>query len=1200
MGVLNLQDSTAWNNLITRDSQKADKQLEQFLEAGTAGTALFFAFTKSEGSQGVEEMNRCMLVGLVGPCILEDLTHILEGFLVPLLSYEPQPIISADVEQAAAAPAIAGKPASPECMKLKGKLGSSSSTDSHPPDTESLLDGEDDDYEESAASSSPSRLASTSAAERKTSASIVGTAGPTEEYVAADEAPDESTPDASVPFLDPECKNRTMHLAADWSVPIGEMVLWLAGLPKLILELLEAESQREHDCFLPVSEVNFWRDRYTAVSLLYEQLLAPQCQQAIQQFEEAQPDSTVSQSFKKALNELQQLHTESMSNVRFLATLERYFTTLGTSPLGPMADTIASLMNALRMVWVTSRHYTTDERMQNLMERIAYQLEIRIRQDVCVEQLLRNDVEEASTILQQSRVLLETWKAEYFNMRSRLEESECNRRWEFDRRKLFRTTDYMASMCSKFEEIVKTIGQFRRFIGPKLHSVTRSRRAVNRLTEKMQVLIGSFDSVSDRVFCEKDSEEVFLTVKQFWRRTEELEDECITFLDTKFTRLRSALGAFEMLKDFTTTASRPRINVKLGEKFVDILKHFNTEVDRMRDLFDEGRENPCLPSHMPPVSGAILWSSGLLQSLKASVLAFKQMPEVFDFEQAEDVFGNYLSFAKSITAYQNSLVKQWQVAAVSTATECLKSYVLRRQPNGAYAVNFRPDVWVVMQEARYLDQLGMREAPAAVVNVALHKVSIMATTWASCMFCRAVLPGLTTLNWTSLGLEDFVGSSLKALTIFKATCEQVFKNVEIIEQIVKEIEEAQLDFYDYIEEHRARVVEGLQVRYESVTSYLKKIEELLEGRMTGSSETMAAYYNYWERRIFNAIATMLIRAVLLLQHITKYVKNWSKYEAEWSLWNPDRKSQLEQLMIKRPNLVYFDVYVRAYDKLAAELGSIPKVKTVAFIQLDSSTVIDGIRRQALVISRAYADTLHEIAKRERLDLKKLINERREKLEVETDTLERFKVLMESVTTINDSAMDAEIRLAEMREMYSTLQSYDYPINQAEMTDLTALPREWKELRNLAHRKTRQLASIKTKFAGEKKQEVADFMVACKALQQKFRDLSSSVDTPLAEGRQAMTALEEEIVEFKARAAELNNAENLFSLPVTAFTILDKLEGEVKQQGQIFTLFADHDVMVKEWASQLWAKVDFQVGATECTSEYEVVTNLIRTSCQGRS
>ncbi|CDJ47273.1 Axonemal 1-beta dynein heavy chain dynein heavy chain, related [Eimeria brunetti] len=1291
MGVLNLQDPAAWNSLMAKDDQKADKQLEQFLEAGSTGTALFFSFTRSEDSQGellemqacpinsserpstqvyalrlcsgtidltgkgVDEMNRCMLVGPVGPCILDDLAQILESFLVPLLSYRPQPITGGDVEQATAATAIAGKPAPAEYLKFKGKLESSSSTDSRQAETESLVDSENDDLEGSSASSSPSRRASTSTAEITATAAHMGTTGSPEEYSGVEEELNESNAEESDCGLDPECKSEALsatqelliHLKAasnkmavplpmpavetslcsgdDGQIEAAHLEETIAQWRTLILDLLEAESRREPNSFLPAAEVNFWRDRHTAVSLLYEQLLAPQCQQAIQRCEECQPDSAVLPPFKKALNDLQELHAESMSNVRFLSTLERYFTTLETSPLGPMADTIASLMNALRM------------------------LEMRIRQDVCVEQLLRKDVEEASTILQQSRALLETWKAEYFNMRARLEESECNRRWEFDRRKLFRKTDYMASMCSKFEEIVKTIGQLKRFIGPKLHSVTRSRRAVNALTEKMQVLIGSFDSVSDKVFCEKDSDEVSLTVKQFWRRTEELEDECILFLDTKFTRLRSALSAFEMLKDFTTTASRPRINVKLGEKFVDILKHFNTEVDRMRDLFDEGRENPCLPTNMPPVSGAILWSSGLLQALKASVLAFKQMPEVFDFEQAEDVFGNYLSFAKSITAYQNSLVKQWQVVGSAKVVKLCNSSVYDSFKNCHV-----PRCTLISHYIRLLN------------------------------ICRAVLPGLSTLNWTSLGLEDFVSSCLKSLTIFKATCEQVLKNVEIIEQIVKEIEDAQLDFYEYIEEHRARVVEGLQARYEAITSYLKKIEELLEGRMTGSSEAMATYYHYWERRIFNAIATMLIRATSrfrafftlsssacrwppvlrvstelnekevtihgsthsifktisrlmqniiasamsfsrwmhgtckcvpvqqlpggdetaaiqftfysevaripalisstvathqaiqrAFQHITKYVENWSKYEVEWALWNPDRKSQLEQLILKRPNLVYFDVYVRAYDKLAAELGSIPKVNTVAFIQLDSSTVIDGIRRQALVLSRAYAETLHEIAKRERVELKKLIKERRKKLEMETDTLERFKVLMESVTTINDSAMDAEIRLAEMREMYSTLQGYDYHINQTEMADLAALPAEWKELRNLAHRKTRQLASIKTKFAGEKKQEVADFMVECKALQQKFQDLSSSVDTPLAEGRQAMMALEEDIVEFKARAAELNSAENLFSLPITAFTILDKLEGEVKQQGQIFALFADHDVMVKEWASQLWAKVDFQ-------------------------
>lgn len=92
----------------------------------------------------------------------------------------------------------------------------------------------------------------------------------------------------------------------------------------------------------------------------------------------------------------------------------------------------------------------------------------------------------------------------------------------------------------------------------------------------------------------------------------------------------------------------------------------------MRDMFERANEKPLIPNHMPPVAGSILWSSALLQALKGSVLAFKQMPEFFDIDQAEHVFGNYLAFAKSITAYQNALVKQWQVGCsrAFAATSC--------------------------------------------------------------------------------------------------------------------------------------------------------------------------------------------------------------------------------------------------------------------------------------------------------------------------------------------------------------------------------------------------------------------------------------------------------------------------------------------------------------------------------------------------
>ena len=41
-------------------------------------------------------------------------------------------------------------------------------------------------------------------------------------------------------------------------------------------------------------------------------------------------------------------------------------------------DTLPSMMNALRMVWIISRHYNRDDRMVPLMERIAWELAERV------------------------------------------------------------------------------------------------------------------------------------------------------------------------------------------------------------------------------------------------------------------------------------------------------------------------------------------------------------------------------------------------------------------------------------------------------------------------------------------------------------------------------------------------------------------------------------------------------------------------------------------------------------------------------------------------------------------------------------------------------------------------------------------------------------------------------------------------------
>ena len=53
--------------------------------------------------------------------------------------------------------------------------------------------------------------------------------------------------------------------------------------------------------------------------------------------------------------------------MKFLTTLERQFKNLANEGLNGVEETLPSLMNGLRIVWIISRHYKTDDKMQNLI-----------------------------------------------------------------------------------------------------------------------------------------------------------------------------------------------------------------------------------------------------------------------------------------------------------------------------------------------------------------------------------------------------------------------------------------------------------------------------------------------------------------------------------------------------------------------------------------------------------------------------------------------------------------------------------------------------------------------------------------------------------------------------------------------------------------------------------------------------------------
>ncbi len=247
-----------------------------------------------------------------------------------------------------------------------------------------------------------------------------------------------------------------------------------------------------------MAEIEFWRDRSSSLSTLYEQLNLPIVHKIVQTLNLAQAQSSVALEFQ--LSELNKYYAEAKDNVKFLSTLERHFKNLVIGSLTSVEDSLLSLMNAIRMVWIISRHYNRDERMVPLMSRIAWEISNKVSNIVNIQTILREPSEATKTKILNAKSLLESWSSTYFKVRERIEQSGRDQRWEFDRKKLFEHTNYMSLRCGDLYEIAEVMDQFYSIFGPELKAVTGDPQAIDEVIKRVEALVIPFETIPFDIF----------------------------------------------------------------------------------------------------------------------------------------------------------------------------------------------------------------------------------------------------------------------------------------------------------------------------------------------------------------------------------------------------------------------------------------------------------------------------------------------------------------------------------------------------------------------------------------------------------------------------------------------------------------------------------------------------------------------------
>ncbi|XP_024909460.1 dynein heavy chain 10, axonemal-like [Cynoglossus semilaevis] len=293
-----------------------------------------------------------------------------------------------------------------------------------------------------------------------------------------------------------------------------------------ITVFIEEQQNKKPQAPGPMAEIAFWQERASILCALSEQLKEPMVKKIMLEMTKA--DAAIVQTLEGTVAELNKYRVESDDNLRFLSTLERHFMNLATgSHFGVILETIPPLMDSLQIVWIISRHYNTNERMLPLMERIAWQLCERVSQVVDVSTIFKEKREMAKSMARDAKQVLDQWKTSYFVVRAEIEESGRGARWEFDRKRLFERTDYMASICQDLYNVLQVLVEFYNIFGPELKGVTRDQKRIDEVLHRVDALVLPIEEVRFNPFDMSNKSSWKTIMRDFDSTAQAIEAEAI-------------------------------------------------------------------------------------------------------------------------------------------------------------------------------------------------------------------------------------------------------------------------------------------------------------------------------------------------------------------------------------------------------------------------------------------------------------------------------------------------------------------------------------------------------------------------------------------------------------------------------------------------------------------------------------------------
>ena len=558
----------------------------------------------------------------------------------------------------------------------------------------------------------------------------------------------------------------------------------------------------------PLSELEFWAAKASNLNSIHEQLSGEKIRKVVKILEMTK--STYFPAFNRLCREVAAGRVEANDDVKFLAPLKKYFEKLSMGDDFPaLVEQFRPIMHLVLLIWKHSKYYNTAPRLVILMRAVCNDLIAQACRYVNGEEIFSIEPEEAVERLKTTLKICGAFKSFYFDTKAKTVNETPENPWRFQNSALFARLDSFLERCHDILDLTQTILQFNKLErieigGTKGKTLTMS---VRQIYQDFIGVVAKFQNVTYDIL-DVESKQFDDHFYEFRCVIKELERRLGSVITQAFDDCVTVGMTFKLLDSFEGLLEREIIMADLEKKHADLMQAYGADLKTAADLFSAGRDAPVLAPNAAPHSGTVAWCRGLAARIEEPMAKLRSLKTkvVMESEAAKDITRLYSSVMAAITEYERNTVEAWRHEVDATGEDKLRlPLLLREEASGLplIKVNFDPMLVRLLREIKYFILLGV-EVPEAAMKIyskaeyfrqLTGNLELIASIYNGVLQTlleveqplvkeklvavdKALEKGLTTLNWNSHRIEDFITDSMSMVKDVSHVLTTIKSNVE--------------------------------------------------------------------------------------------------------------------------------------------------------------------------------------------------------------------------------------------------------------------------------------------------------------------------------------------------------------------------------------------------------------------------------------